>query len=379
MKGKIMKYKCLFCLAINAVLVIQTTVFGQNNYNLSVVIEPHKTNLLLGEPLFLIVKTKNIGETVLFLVRGNAPYFKHGSCPGNILIAKQGEEFGPWSDAFRPALKISPIELSPRQEITNEYVVLYNHSEGFAFPTSGTYQINVEYAIKSGDYQYIRGNPVLITVLEPEGENALMWKELQNNSGYGIMTQVPWDPRADAVVENLSSVYEQNATSIYKQYLGLNIGRYFIARNEDSQAALFFQSASTNTDNETLQKMITQEIKIIEQRTLEAQVTLKPEALEVSPGILTAFVRLPKGYPVKNITSATCDGAPSERMMPNEDGTEMVIKFRRQDIEKALAQTGQVLDTQFVVRGTWKGTAETRLFQGTASIKKIVGAKLDKK
>jgi len=111
---------------------------------------------------------------------------------------------------------------------------------------------------------------------------------------------------------------------------------------------------------------------------LEAQVTLKPEALAVSPGILTAFVRLPAGYPVSGITSATCDGAPCERMMPNKDGTEMIIKFRRQDIEAALAQIGESLDTNFVVRGIWQGAAGTRLFQGADSIKKIVGANLSR-
>lgn len=110
-------------------------------------------------------------------------------------------------------------------------------------------------------------------------------------------------------------------------------------------------------------------------RELKAKVTLKPEALEVSPGILTAFVRLPEGYPVRNITAATCDGAPCERMIPNEDGTEMIIKFRRKDIEAALRRSGQSIDIYFVVRGTWQGAEGTHFFYGVASITKIVGAK----
>lgn len=108
---------------------------------------------------------------------------------------------------------------------------------------------------------------------------------------------------------------------------------------------------------------------------LQARVTLKPEALEVSPGILTAFVHLPEGYPVSGITSATCDGAPSERMMLNDDKTEMIIKFRREAIEAALARVGESIDTNFVVRGVWQSAAATNLFEGAASIKKIVGAK----
>ncbi|MCG2658734.1 MAG: hypothetical protein L6437_00620, partial [Kiritimatiellae bacterium] len=99
----------------------------------------------------------------------------------------------------------------------------------------------------------------------------------------------------------------------------------------------------------------------------------------VSPGVLTTFVRLPAGYPVSGIISATCDGAPCERMMPNDDATEMIIKFRRQDIENALAQTGESIDINFVVRGIWQSTAGTNLFQGADSITKIVGAKEKKK
>lgn len=115
--------------------------------------------------------------------------------------------------------------------------------------------------------------------------------------------------------------------------------------------------------------------RMLAQEQLAAQVTLTPETLNVSPGVLTAFVRLPAGYPARNITSATCDGAFYEQMKLNADGTEMIIKFRRQDIEKALAQIGESLDTHFVVRGVWRGAVGNRLFQGTASIKKIVGVK----
>ena len=106
---------------------------------------------------------------------------------------------------------------------------------------------------------------------------------------------------------------------------------------------------------------------------LEARVTLKPEALNVNPGILTAFVSLPEGYPVGGITSATCNGALYERMMLNDDGTEMIVKFRRRDIEAALAQIGESLDVDFIVRGAWQDSAgNSYVFQGADSITKII-------
>ncbi|MBI2442068.1 MAG: hypothetical protein HYV35_11950 [Lentisphaerae bacterium] len=107
---------------------------------------------------------------------------------------------------------------------------------------------------------------------------------------------------------------------------------------------------------------------------LKAQVILKPEALNINPGILTAFVRLPDGYPASGITSATCDGALYERMMLSDDASEMIIKFRRRDIEAALAEQGEALDIHFVVEGTWQDASGLSYrFEGADSISKIVG------
>ncbi|MBI2441690.1 MAG: hypothetical protein HYV35_10000 [Lentisphaerae bacterium] len=107
---------------------------------------------------------------------------------------------------------------------------------------------------------------------------------------------------------------------------------------------------------------------------LKASVRLKPEVLKVSPGILTAFVRLPEGYPASGITYATCDGALYERMMLSSDGTEIVIKFRRRDIEVTLAVTGETMDIYFIIRGAWQDEAGVfHAFQGWDSITKIVG------
>ncbi|MBU4199396.1 MAG: hypothetical protein KKE37_13245 [Verrucomicrobia bacterium] len=114
---------------------------------------------------------------------------------------------------------------------------------------------------------------------------------------------------------------------------------------------------------------------------LDASVRLEPETLNVNPGVLTAFVRLPEGYDPGYITNATCDGAAYESMQVNgdpstgsgQDGTEMIIKFRRQAIEKALAEIGEEIDTSFIVRGTYTDETGTLVFEGTDEISKIVG------
>lgn len=106
---------------------------------------------------------------------------------------------------------------------------------------------------------------------------------------------------------------------------------------------------------------------------LDALVRLEPETLNVNPGVLTAFVKLLEGYDPVHITDATCDGAACESMQVNGDGTEMIIKFRRKDIEKALAETGEKIDTFFIVRGTYTDETGTLVFEGTDEISKIVG------
>ncbi len=106
---------------------------------------------------------------------------------------------------------------------------------------------------------------------------------------------------------------------------------------------------------------------------LEALVRLKPEALKINPGILTAFVEFPEEYDVRGITDATCDGAPYERMMLNDDETRMIIKFRRADIEKGLAGIEEDIDTHFIVRGTFTDELESYIFEGTDTINKILG------
>ena len=105
---------------------------------------------------------------------------------------------------------------------------------------------------------------------------------------------------------------------------------------------------------------------------LESRVTLKPETLKVNPGVLTVFVEFPAGYDVATIQDPTCDGASAERMSLNGDGTQMIVKFRRQDIEDALAQKGETIDNHFVVRGTFEHDGDVYIFQGEDDIKKVL-------
>jgi hypothetical protein len=81
---------------------------------------------------------------------------------------------------------------------------------------------------------------------------------------------------------------------------------------------------------------------------------------------------------------ATLDGGALDKWMVDYDGVPeeglegpvVVLKFRRQDIEKALLDKGEVLDTEFFLTGTFDdGSAplgQPYQFEGRDSITKII-------
>ncbi|MBI4713217.1 MAG: hypothetical protein HY762_07965 [Planctomycetes bacterium] len=116
----------------------------------------------------------------------------------------------------------------------------------------------------------------------------------------------------------------------------------------------------------------------------DAKVALKPESLNINPGVLTAYLKLPQPFGIPTTVEATLDGGALERWMIDEAGLPeeglfgpvVVLKFRRQAIADALAQQGEVLDTEFILKGKFDdGTApygQPYDFEGKDSITKIV-------
>lgn len=110
----------------------------------------------------------------------------------------------------------------------------------------------------------------------------------------------------------------------------------------------------------------------------DVTLVLKPEALKVNPGVLTAYLKFSEPFGTPTTIEATLDGASQERWMIDPEGKPelglerpiVVMKFRRADIEKAL------LDTEFILKGKFDdGTApfgQLYDFEAKDSIMKIV-------
>ena len=116
----------------------------------------------------------------------------------------------------------------------------------------------------------------------------------------------------------------------------------------------------------------------------DVKVVIKPEALNINPGVLTAYIKFPEPFGIPKTLNATLDGAVQERWMVSQEGLPeeglegpiVIIKFRRQDIEKSLLEKGEILDTEFILQGTFDdGTAlygQQYSFEGKDNITKII-------
>ncbi|MEK7309664.1 MAG: DUF2341 domain-containing protein [Planctomycetota bacterium] len=116
----------------------------------------------------------------------------------------------------------------------------------------------------------------------------------------------------------------------------------------------------------------------------DVEVVIKPEALNINPGILTAYMKLPQSFGVPITLDATLDGGALDKWMvsyedmPEEGLTApiIVMKFRRQAIEQALSNNSDVLDTEFILKGSFDdGTApygQPYEFEGSDSVTKII-------
>ena len=116
----------------------------------------------------------------------------------------------------------------------------------------------------------------------------------------------------------------------------------------------------------------------------DVKVVIKPEALNINPGVLTCYVKFPDFFGVPLTLDATLDGGALDKWMVDYDGVPeegligpvVILKFRRQDIENALAEKGETIDTEFILKGVFNdGTAPSDLpyqLEGRDSIMKIV-------
>lgn len=229
--------------------------------NVSVKINTHKFSLVLGEPLYVVVRIENKGQQPVGILYGNGPSYDPGQGWAQIMISSGDDKFHVWSDQLRPLEKVSALGLKAGQTLTNEFVILYRRQDGqssrFAFPSAGDYQIVAECVLGTGEI--VRAEPVNIKVLEPAGIDADAWAELREDTSYGAIIQIPWDTRVTSSErDRLIEKYGRVRRSVYAQYIALSIGRHAVYAREGEQkdAREFLCVAEVESNNDFVKKKV---------------------------------------------------------------------------------------------------------------------------
>lgn len=247
-------YEVLFFATFNVAL--SAHLFGNS---LSVNISPHKTSIVLGEPLYITAHVENKESYPVSIIYGNSPSFDNGEGWGRVMISKDSPFFSRWSDDIRVLGKVAPVWINSSDVFTNYYVVGAN---GFwdngitpAFPESGKYWVRLEYVSMSGDV--VASEPVEFEVKEPVGEEKAIWNRLCANRLYWLLVQAPWEVNSttDAAIDFEKELNLVKGT-VYAQYMALGIGRSLLYGGNRNDAMPFLQHCATTSDNEFISGMV---------------------------------------------------------------------------------------------------------------------------
>jgi hypothetical protein len=210
---------------------------------LQVTLTPQKTELLLGEPLWVTVVMANTGpqevrlaESPLWIAEGDQGFRRHSGSPGA---------------SFSSGLRVPP----QGRDITTRKVLLDWGTGGgkpqLALPRVGQYKIKV--TAKPDAAGEVASEVVALTVREPVGEELVVWNVLANLTArgplddakrtpveawskdypalhYGFFMQMRQEPWPEDFAEALAKVVTEHPQSVYSPYLAYALWRHHEGR-----------------------------------------------------------------------------------------------------------------------------------------------------
>jgi hypothetical protein len=158
-------------------------------------VEPHKSVVILGEPVLVTATVVNAGSEPVKLIHHHAPTLLRSEL--SVVALRFGadeEHFKEWSDRLRPLVETGPRTLAPGESVTVDLVMLFNSRDGFFATEPGRYR--VQGRIYVHDIGEILSPPVEIEVREPTPADRPTWEWLNTNKEeYGRMVQIPWEAK----------------------------------------------------------------------------------------------------------------------------------------------------------------------------------------
>jgi len=224
---------------------------------LSIRVEPDKSTVILGEPVFITATAMNRGSKPVELIYHNAPAYA-GYAFVDLHFAHGEKHTRSWRDDLRPRKEQSPMLVRPGESVAVELVMLFNSREGLFADKPGTYWIRGRAVIVADPYIEVFSDPVKIEVVEPPKDQQATWKWLEaHKQEYGRLIQVPWEAKLpDSFVEQCAQICD-DPQSVYVEYLALSLSRWYRegAGKDRAEAARYARIAELRASSDMVAKL----------------------------------------------------------------------------------------------------------------------------
>jgi hypothetical protein len=160
----------MFLLAFTQILV-PGTARSQTAGTLQLTIVPGKTELVVGEPLFVILRLRNIGSASIDVPDS----FRTNSETLLVLAAAGSGAPRPYRPLALVLTQSPPLALAPGEEITELAAIFFGGSGWYVVDHEGTYRVHARYRVPTpGGPLDVSSEPVTVTVSAGDGAGRML-------------------------------------------------------------------------------------------------------------------------------------------------------------------------------------------------------------
>lgn len=204
--------------AISPLCAVPTEPVKQVTDGNEVQLQLSSTQLLVGEPLMIMLRVTNINSPIRVANFGLKPNFSEGN-DLEVIIHRPGELPARYEGATSPGMYSAQEQnLSWGDSVHLEYPILYDRTQpnGYVFPKAGDYTVDVRVhtsILRDPQERVIAQNGVKISVSEPTGPAAEAFKLINNPAAAMALHQLSTDNQE--ILKNARTIGEKYPDTPY--------------------------------------------------------------------------------------------------------------------------------------------------------------------
>ncbi len=263
----------LYVFGASSVAIMAQDSENQSGARLSLSVTPHKTEVLVGEPVIIRLTIRNDGT-------GTQEMHTFRPQVGMIQISSDGKVYRDYDDGWGAYLHTVPQKLAPGGSISSDFIVLgtflyevkQNPRQGTATPQLAWSQaapVHLRGCYHVGAESDICGSSTVVRIQIPQGDDAAVWADLQGLKEYIELAHYPARPVQQDVADTFGDIVRKHPTSTYSHYLALFLGKYYrsqywaaanrpgissIVKEPVSTALKYFEAAANMTQVPVIQE-----------------------------------------------------------------------------------------------------------------------------